>query len=94
VANLTPVKRVLRGIVRWVERRALAQVHAEIGALDQRLDALDRRLAQMQAALETTAARSSASAELSQGFAESEARAARRIDAIEELLGARPPGGR
>lgn len=94
MANLTPVKRVVRRAADWFERRALAQVHAEIGALDARLDALDRRLAQMQAALETTVARSSASIEVSQGVAGSEARAARRLEAIEELLGAKPPDGR
>jgi len=91
VANLLTVKRFLRRGAGWVERRAFARVHAELGALDARLDALDRRLAAVQATVETAAARSAASIEYSQGVAESEARVARRIDAIEHLLGAAPP---
>ena len=86
------MKRFLRRAVGWTERRALAQLHAQIASLDAKLDALDRRLAAVQATVETTAARAAASIEYSQGVTESEARVARRIDAIELLLGAKAPG--
>jgi len=88
------VKRFARRAAGWVERRVLAQLHAQIDALDHRLDAVERRLASVQATVETTAARAATSVEYSRGAAESEARLARRVEAIEHLLGATPPGDR
>ena len=88
------MKRFLRRAATWTERRALAELHAQIAALDARLDALDRRLAAVQATVETTAGRAAASIEYSQGVTESEARLARRVEAIELLLGAKAPVGR
>ena len=57
-----------------------------------RMDTLERRLGEVQATVETTAARAAASIEYSHGAAESEARVTRRIEAIEQLLGARSQG--
>ncbi len=88
------MKRFLRRALGWIERRVLAQLHAQIDALDTRLDAMERRLGSVQATVETTAARAATSIEYAHGAAESEARVARRIEAIEQLLGARPPGDR
>lgn len=94
MANLAPVKRFLRRAAGWTERRALAPLHAQVASIEARLEAIDRRLAAVQATVETTAARAAASIEYSQGVTESEARVARRIDAIEVLLGAKPPSDR
>ncbi|HXQ90005.1 MAG TPA: hypothetical protein VN768_00530 [Acidimicrobiales bacterium] len=89
------MKRFLRRAQSWIERRALAQLHARIDAIDHRLEsmtALERRLGEVQTTVETTAARAAASIEYSQGAAESEARVTRRIEAIEQMLGAKPQG--
>ena len=85
------MKRFLQRAQGWIERRAFAQLHARLDALDARLDmltTLERRLGEVQATVETTAARAAASIEYSHGAAESEARVTRRIEAIEHLLGA------
>ena len=89
------MKRFLRRAQSWIERRAFAQLHARLDALDARLEmlvSLDRRLGEVQATVETTAARAAASIEYSHGAAESEERVTRRIEAIENLLGARSQG--
>jgi hypothetical protein len=89
------VKRFFRRAQGWIERRAFAQLHARLDALDARLDALgtlERRLGEVQATVETTAARAAASIEYSRGATESEERVTRRIEAIEQLLGARTQG--
>ena len=89
------MKRFLRRAQSWIERRAFAQLHARLDALDARLETLgllERRLAEVQATVETTAARAAASIEYSHGAAESEERVTRRIEAIENLLGARSQG--
>lgn len=94
MAILRTVKRFLRRAQGWIERRAFAQLHARLDALDARLETLvtlERRLGEVQATVETTAARAAASIEYSQGAAESEARVTRRIEAIEHLLGAKSP---
>lgn len=88
---LRSVKRFLRRAQGWIERRALAQLHARLDTIDARLATmatLERRLGEVQATVETTAARSAASTEYSRRAAESEARVTRRIEAIERLLGA------
>lgn len=54
------------------------------------MSTLERRLGEVQATVETTAARAAASIEYSHGAAESEARVTRRIEAIEQMLGAKP----
>ena len=89
------MKRFLRRAQSWIERRAFAQLHARLDALDARLETLvllERRLGEVQATVETTAARAAASIEYSHGEAESEERVTRRIEAIENLLGARSQG--
>ena len=89
------MKRFLRRAQSWIERRAFAQLHTRLDALDARLETLgllERRLAEVQATVETTAARAAASIEYSHGAAESEERVTRRIEAIENLLGARSQG--
>ena len=76
MAILRTVKRFLRRAQSWIERRALAQLHARIDAIDHRLEsmtALERRLGEVQTTVETAAARAAASIEYSQGAAESEA---------------------
>ena len=86
------MKRFLRRAQGWVERRAFAQLHARLDAIDARLDTLvtlERRLGEVQATVETTAARAAASIEYSRAATESEERVTRRIEAIEHLLGAR-----
>jgi hypothetical protein len=88
------VKRFLQRAQGWVERRAFAQLHARLDAIDARLEmltTLERRLGEVQATVETTAARAAASIEYAHGAAESEARVTRRIEAIEHLLGATAP---
>jgi hypothetical protein len=85
------VKRFLQRAQGWIERRAFAQLHARLDALDARLDTLvtlERQLGDVQSTVEITAARAAASIEYSHGTAESEARLTRRIEAIEHLLGA------
>src|SRR5271168_3370249 len=94
MAILRTVKRFLQRAQGWIERRAFAQLHARLDAIDARLDmltTLERRLGEVQATVETTAARAAASIEYSHGAAESEARVTRRIEAIEHLLGATAP---
>ena len=89
------MKRLLRRAQGWVERRAFAQLHARLDAIDARLDTLvtlERRLGEVQATVETTAARAAASIEYSRAATESEERVTRRIEAIEHLLGARTQG--
>jgi hypothetical protein len=89
------VKRFFRRAQGWIERRAFAQLHARLDAIDSRLEMLsnlERRLGEVQATVETTAARAAASIEYSRGAAESEERVTRRIEAIEHLLGARSQG--
>ncbi len=85
------MKRFLQRAQGWIERRAFAQLHARLDALDARLDTLvtlERQLGDVQSTVEITAARAAASIEYSHGTAESEARLTRRIEAIEHLLGA------
>jgi hypothetical protein len=92
MAILRAVKRFLRRAQSWVERRAFAQLHARLDVIDARLDTLttlERRLGDVQATVETTAARAAASIEYSHGAAETEERVMRRIEAIEHMLGAR-----
>lgn len=92
MAILRTVKRFLRRAQGWIERRAFAQLHARLDAIDARLETmatLERRLAEVQATVETTAARAAASIEYSHGTAESEARVTRRVEAIEHMLGAK-----
>ena len=94
MAILRTVKRFLRRAQGWVERRAFAQLHARLDAIDARLEmlaTLERRLGEVQATVETTAARAAASIEYSHGAAESETRVTRRIEAIERMLGAKSP---
>ena len=94
MAILPIVKRFLRRAQGWVERRAFAQLHARLDALDARLATLatlERRLAEVQTTVETTAARAAASIEYARTVAESDARVTKRIEAIETLLGARSP---
>jgi|HubBroStandDraft_1064217.scaffolds.fasta_scaffold882575_1 hypothetical protein len=67
-------------------------MHARLDAIDARLETmatLERRLAEVQATVEITAARAAASIEYSHGTAESEVRVTRRVEAIEHLLGAK-----
>jgi hypothetical protein len=88
------VKRFLRRAQGWIERRAFAQLHARLDVIDAHLATmatLERRLGEVQATVETTAARSAASIEYSRATSESEARVTRRIEAIEHLLGATSP---
>jgi hypothetical protein len=88
------VNRFLQRAQGWIERRAFAHLHARLDALDARLDALvtlERRLGEVQATVETTAARAAASIEYAHGAVETEARVTRRIEAIEHLLGAKSP---
>ena len=89
------MKRFLRRAQGWIERRAFAQLHARLDALDAKLETLvtlERRLGEVQAAVESMAARAGASIEYAHGAAESEARLTRRVQAIEQLLGARSQG--
>lgn len=91
MAILRTVKDFLRRAQGWIERRALAQLHARLDAIDARLEAMDRlerRLGEVQATVETTAARAAASIEYAHGAVESESRVTRRIEAIEHMLGA------
>ena len=86
------MKRFLRRAQGWIERRAFAQLHARLDAIDARLDALgtlERRLGEVQVTVETTAARAAASIEYSHGAAESDARVTKRVEAIEQMLGAK-----
>jgi hypothetical protein len=88
------VKRFLRRAQGWIERRAFAQLHARLDAIDGHLatmTALERRVGEVQATVESLAARSAASIEYARRGAESEARVTRRIEAIEQLLGATSP---
>jgi tetrahydromethanopterin S-methyltransferase subunit G len=90
------VKRFLRRAQGWIERRAFAQLHARLDAIDARLETmttLERRLGEVQATVETTAARAAASIEYAHGAAESEARVMRRVEAIEHMLGAKTQSG-
>jgi hypothetical protein len=85
------MRRVAKRFAAWIERRALAQLHAQIAALEASVGALDRRLSSVQVSIDATAARAAVSVEHVQGAAESEARLARRVDAIERLLAAKAP---
>ena len=88
------MKRFLRRAQGWIERRAFAQLHSRLDAIDSHLEAmraLERRLGEVQATVEALAARSAASIEYARHAGESEARVTRRIEAIEHMLGATSP---
>jgi division protein CdvB (Snf7/Vps24/ESCRT-III family) len=88
------VKRFLQRALGWVERRVFAQVHAQLGQINDRLDTVSTRLDEVQAVVEAGTARAAASTEQALGIVESDARTARRFEAIERMLGAAPPGNR
>jgi hypothetical protein len=88
------VKRFLRRALGGVERRVFAQVHAQLSEIDDRLGVVHKRLDEVQAVVEATGARAAAATEHSLGVVESEARTERRLEEIERLLGAAPPGTR
>ena len=75
----------------WVERRVFGHLHAELDDIRRRLEAMGNRLDEVQALLESTAARAAAASERSLTAAESDARTARRFEEIERMLGATPP---
>ncbi|HLX86896.1 MAG TPA: hypothetical protein VKR22_00340 [Acidimicrobiales bacterium] len=72
----------------------VARIDDRLTAIELRLDAIDRRLADLQASTETAIARGAAANERATGLAESEARLARRVAEIEKLLGATGPTDR
>jgi hypothetical protein len=80
--------------VGWVERRLFAQLHAQLRDIDRRLAAVGARLDEVQALVETTAARAATTTEQSLSVVESDARTARRFEEIERMLGASRPGTR
>jgi hypothetical protein len=88
------VKRFLQRTLAWIERRLFAQLHAQLEAVDKRLETVSTRLDEVQAVVEETAARTSVSTEQALGVVESDARTRRRFDEIERILGATPPGAR
>jgi ABC-type transporter Mla subunit MlaD len=88
------VKRFLQRVLGWVERHLFAAVHQQLHDIDQRLEAVAARLDEVQSLVEATAARQATATEDSLRVVESDARAARRFEEIERLLGAAPPGTR
>jgi hypothetical protein len=88
------VKRFLQRALSWIERHLFAQVHAQLDAVEKRLETVSTRLDEVQAVVEETAARMSVSTEQTLGVVESDARTRRRFDEIERILGATPPGAR
>jgi hypothetical protein len=88
------VKRFLQRALGRLERRVLAQTHAQLKDIDDRLGLVSARLDDVQAVVEATAARAASSTEHALGIVESDARTARRFEEIERLLGAAPPGRR
>jgi hypothetical protein len=85
------VKRFLQRALGWTERRVFAQVHANLAEINGRLETVGTRLDEVQALVETTAARAATSSEHSLRMVESEARTKRRFEEIERMLGAAPP---
>jgi hypothetical protein len=96
VAILWTVKRLVKRVLAALERRLFSQLLGRMDALEThvstRLDAFERRLNEVQAAAESSAARSAATIEYAHGTAETEARVTRRVEDIERLLGATTPG--
>jgi hypothetical protein len=88
------VKRFLQRALAWIERRVFAQVHANLNEINGRLDRVSTRLDEVQVLVEATAARAAASTEQSLGMVETDARTTRRVEEIERMLGAPPPGTR
>ncbi len=86
------MKRFFQRALGWSEKRVFAQVHANLEEINGRLDAVGRRLDEVQALVEQTAARAGARTEQSLALVESDARTARRFEEIERMLGAPPPG--
>jgi hypothetical protein len=89
---LTAVKRFVQRVLGWFERHVFAQMHAQVGEINHRLETLSARLDEVQAVVEATAARAATSTEHSLRLVESDARAARRFEEIERMLGATEPG--
>jgi uncharacterized protein YukE len=85
------VKRFLERALGWIERHDFAQTHAQVSEINQRLETLSDRLDEVQAVVETTAARVATSTERSLSLVESDARTARRFKEIERMLGANQP---
>ncbi|HUC36044.1 MAG TPA: hypothetical protein VMR97_02850 [Acidimicrobiales bacterium] len=99
------MKRLLRRVFARIDRRfflplqsnldtvgsRLQQVEARLDSVEGAVEALRRTLGEVQEAVETTMARSAASAESTMGVVESQARMKRRVEEIEQLLGGSRP---
>jgi archaellum component FlaC len=88
------VKRFLQRVLGWVERHLFAALHEQLHDIDNRLEAVKARLDEVQSLVEVTAAREATATEDTLQVVESDARATRRFEEIERLLGAAPPGTR
>ncbi|HEY5251141.1 MAG TPA: hypothetical protein VIJ09_05750 [Acidimicrobiales bacterium] len=88
------MKRFLQRALGWIERRVFSSLHAQLGEIDNRLQTVSSRLDEVQALVETAAARTATTTEQSLGVVESDARTARRFEEIERMLGAAPPATR
>jgi hypothetical protein len=85
------VKRFLERALGWIERHLFAQTHAQVSEINRRLETLGSRLDEVQAVVETTAARVATSTERSLSLVESDSRTTRRFEEIERMLGANQP---
>ena len=84
------VKQMIRGLVhRYLVVPLLGSLYERFDRIERRLDRLEGRLDGLQGLLEEVSARSSARTEAANAAMESSARAARRLEEIERILGAR-----
>jgi F0F1-type ATP synthase membrane subunit b/b' len=83
-------QQLVRGFLRrYLVDPLLSSVFERFDRIERRLDRLEGRLDELQGVLEEVSARSSARTEAANAAMESGARAARRLEEIERILGAR-----
>ena len=84
------LQRMVRGFLhRYLVVPLLGSLYERFDRIERRLDGLERRLDGLQGLLEEVSARSSARTEAANAAMESSARAAKRLEEIERILGAR-----
>jgi hypothetical protein len=89
LGNLSAMTPLVRRLEESIREEFLTPTLARFDELERRLDGLERRLTEVQDLLQVVLARAEASSERSLAVMESTARNARRLEELEQALGAR-----